>query len=711
VTQNAIKLKRQEPAPNRDQVGPLLPLADIGHVHDVALNLPSGPPPRQRAGEPVREVYGRATDVEPERRPERAAAITSPPNQQISHPMTYSAPQANQKCLRYGDSCLEYKWGELVVQIRLGLRLIGHVKIVGLLLPGQDSSPLIASLLRTKTGTVLSMTFDQEDAYNLLDYRSFAYEVSASGSLEPYDNAKDSFYELLTFLNEHPIVALVWRHELVPWTMVAYSSRSPTFVDRGFPSVSGGLAFVVCRRVPWHSAPTPTAQAQRTPETEDIEMSLDNGVDDSGIDTPFIAGPSQISALPIGASDKPESMAEIKYTSTTAQVNEKTIVMDPRRMEATSGTLTSKKQQGLESGKTNQLSFEVKYGMTFEKLARVPSTSKPVSGTGKFNRHMVSVFLAYNTFAEDQKHEEAALKSWLTTRTKAYMIYSSSEDHAWERYKHALLSGDHVGIILIHDDFLLAAFAIMDGLARLIYRENIQVFRVSLERPLEDDSISKDNPIRHFARIFPSGQVLLVTEAMFLDMPAGTAELMKWFTEKTKAKPNWRLLLRPQPQDFLQDLCETDISKEDRASHEKSLILLESLHIPSSRISPSPTSPYDDEESSSFIIAPLSLPIFSNGDGESSLVTSNRKKIAERDAKLIEYFCGWAFTKVSNFRRFIAITANVSDELRKRNSHVEFLTLAEFEKVHMMLKKNPAKVTPTGSPLSPVVKNAALKPT
>lgn len=412
---------------------------------------------------------------------------------------------------------------------------------------------------------------------------------------------------------------------------------------------------------------------QPPPRKEDIKMPLDIGAENMGIDTAIIAGSSQVLALPIGASNMPQSMTGLESTNTTVQVNEKA-VSDPRQAMAINETLTSKSQQGLQTGKTDKLSFEAKYGLTFENLARVPSTMKPVSGTGKFNRNTVNVFLA---FAEDKKHEEVIVKEWLTTCMKEHMIYSSSEGLSWERFKQVLLGGDQVGIILIHGDFLHSAFGVMKGLANQLNRENVQVFRVSLERPLNSDSTSP----RNFGRIFPAGQVVLVTEATIFKMAAGTAELIEWFTGKTKVKSNWRLFLRPQPQDYLQDLCETDISKADRSSHERSLILLDSLHTRSS-VSPPPTSPYDDEESSSFVLSPLSLPIFSNGDGTSSLVTSNTKKIAERNAKLIEYFHQWAFFQVSKFRRFTAITTTVSNKLRMRNSHVEFLKLAEFDKKH-----------------------------
>lgn len=64
---------------------------------------------------------------------------------------------------------------------------------------------------------------------------------------------------------------------------------------------------------------------------------------------------------------------------------------------------------------------------------------------------------------------------------------------------------DHVGVILIHEDYMNRALASMGGLARRIRREDLQLFRVSLGRALHDLSP------RHFVRVFRSGLVLAIT--------------------------------------------------------------------------------------------------------------------------------------------------------------------------------------------------------
>jgi hypothetical protein len=68
-----------------------------------------------------------------------------------------------------------------------------------------------------------------------------------------------------------------------------------------------------------------------------------------------------------------------------------------------------------------------------------------------------------------------------------------------------MLYADHVGVILIHEDYMSQALGIMTGLAKRIRREDLQLFRVSLGPPLYDLSL------RHFVRIFPGGLCLAIT--------------------------------------------------------------------------------------------------------------------------------------------------------------------------------------------------------
>lgn len=601
--------------------------------------------------------------------------------------------------IRYEKEYFYHKWGEVVVQMSVGTRLIGHVKLIGLLRPGDSSSPLIASLLRTREGSILGMRFEQEDADDLQEYNLFEHEASARGSIEPYDNAKDEFYRLLAFFNTHSKVACVWRHDSVAWIMIAYSSRAALFVEKGFPTVSGGLAFIVCRRTPWRNTSVATAQPQLSSRIDDSHPSLSNALVDSGSNTPMEIDSSPMVVLSAKASSISQSTTGLESANSEAEVSERMSILHPRQGKPPDETPIVKI---LANTNRDELTFEQKYGISYQSLTRIPPTVRPLLEKGKFDRHVVRFFLA---FKEEKNNEEVELKRWLITRTPAYMIYSSSEEHAWDRYKDAMRAADHVGIILIHEDFVLTAFSFMNGLAKRIRREDIQIFRVSLEHP------SYDLSSHNFEKLFPSGLVVLITERTIFDNAKDTAALFDWFVKKSKAKKNWRLFLRPQPQQYLRDLCELDLPEEDRSSHERSLMLLEMLQPLAGAISPTPASPDENEESSSYVLTPLSLPMFSEGDEDTSLVTRNTKKITERDAKLLNFYCGWAFNQISNFRRFVAITPHISEDTRNRNCHVDFLTLPEFEAGHLGKQSEPKLLTPRDSPMSPVVRSAVLKET
>lgn len=135
----------------------------------------------------------------------------SRPQQQLSQPVPDSKTSRGLgwRCFRWEGEEFWHRFpGEAVVQLSFQSRVIGHVNIA---LP----KTLAAVLIRTKEGPILHMQFEQEDAYDLQDFAEFARtnagDFCAVGSIEPYNNARDKFYELLTFLDQYSKVAGVWR--------------------------------------------------------------------------------------------------------------------------------------------------------------------------------------------------------------------------------------------------------------------------------------------------------------------------------------------------------------------------------------------------------------------------------------------------------------------------------------------------------------------
>jgi hypothetical protein len=194
-----------------------------------------------------------------------------------------------------------------------------------------------------------------------------------------------------------------------------------------------------------------------------------------------------------------------------------------------------------------------------------------------------------------------------------------------------------------------------------------------------------------------------------INQPQNAATILEWFT-KNKRK-NYKILLRPLPEQFLREICEDEaLSKEDLNSHQQSLLHLRTLR----GAFETPASPMvrsdDENESSSYVLSPLSLAVYSQGATEASLVTKDDKTISERDGKLLDFFSGWSFNQLGRFRKFVALAQNPPKSVVKKSNHVEFFS-EDFIAVYNIRKPTASTLRDSLiSPMSPAVdKSPAVK--
>jgi hypothetical protein len=183
-----------------------------------------------------------------------------------------------------------------------------------------------------------------------------------------------------------------------------------------------------------------------------------------------------------------------------------------------------------------------------------------------------------------------------------------------------------------------------------------------------------------------------------ISQPQNTTTILDWFAKNRRK--NYKILLRPLPEQFLREICEdVTLSNDDFNSHQQSLLHLRTLRG-AFETTASPMVRSDDEnESSSYILSPLSLPVYSKGDTEASLVTKDNKKIAERDGKLLDFFGGWSFNQLGRFRKFVALAENPPKSVVNRSNHVDFFS-EDFIAVYNIRK--PAASMPRESLISPM---------
>ncbi len=329
---------------------------------------------------------------------------------------------------------LPYLYGEAVVQLRFETRLIGHVKLSGL--PIHMVQVLIHK--KIKTGPVLEMTFSQEDATVLESYRSFACgnpsEVYGVGAAEPYDNARSGYGDLLIFFNQHSRVAGVWRHDEVPWILLLYSSMASAFAEKGFPSSPGLLSLIACKRVPWHDTPMAPSIEHKSLLTS-AHTSIGNGITAlKYINATGVDADTDDIALPEATRPAlPSDVLEAKDSSDTNYIRSDTRSSNALvQIEATENESMALDQPGSLSEKKKNLTFEMKYSITFPALKRIPASVKTTPLGNPFNHDTAHFFLAFHS---DNSAEEIELKAWLSTRTPAYTIFSASEEHGWDRFK------------------------------------------------------------------------------------------------------------------------------------------------------------------------------------------------------------------------------------------------------------------------------------
>lgn len=153
----------------------------------------------------------------------------------------------------------------------------------------------------------------------------------------------------------------------------------------------------------------------------------------------------------------------------------------------------------------------------------------------------------------------------------------------------------------------------------------------------------------------------------------------------------------------LRELCEDDtLSKNDLNWHQKSLLHLRTLSKAfESKASPVASSD-EESESSSYILSPLSLSIYSKSE-ETSLITRDRRKITERDEKLLDFFSGWSLNQLDRFRKFAALTDRPPKNVVKRSNIVDLFT-NDFLGIYN-IKKQPVSTPEESlfSLISPVV--------
>ena len=195
-------------------------------------------------------------------------------------------------------------------------------------------------------------------------------------------------------------------------------------------------------------------------------------------------------------------------------------------------------------------------------------------------------------------------------------------------------------------------------------------------------------PDPHLNRLFPHGAALLLTDGLFLHRPREAARILTWFrltVLTSKAPRTWKLCTRPCLMDWLLKL-QADRNMEDGKVYVQCYgevwRMVKDEYIDEGV----PGDEQSTEDAPIHFMGSVSAFDENVGNGVATNAEVDTEAIARNDRILIEWFAGYAMTKLEYFRRFDIVTGIPPNDERQREirkvqakwSHVDIMTAEEL---------------------------------
>lgn len=216
-------------------------------------------------------------------------------------------------------------------------------------------------------------------------------------------------------------------------------------------------------------------------------------------------------------------------------------------------------------------------------------------------------------------------------------VASSVLPGAWDDW---LKSKHGSSLVVLHPDVPLWS---VPQLGKILHQSSYRVFSVGLNPALA--ALEQRPPKIESQRLFPQGDVVFITDEVFLDYPQKALQVIEAIKEMNKSKPigalRCKVAARPGVRTWLMNLA---IERTRDRPHSPWLTLFETI----SDLSPpekddkfNPGNPSEDADLVS--IAPEQLPTFQELD--------KTDQIRALDYA-VNWFAGWSYMHASEFRRF-----------------------------------------------------------
>ena len=321
--------------------------------------------------------------------------------------------------------------------------------------------------------------------------------------------------------------------------------------------------------------------------------------------------------------------------------------------------------------------------------------SRLIASTTPVNTdEMPSFFLIFPS----SKVDERDLLIQFLQYNKAKDIFSHESKGAWDYFVARVNSG-----VLIVNYSCCAPLRKNTNKDLQIHEDFFELWRIPnliqvLRKPINVWNFNLNpsplSPDPHLNRLFPHGAAILLTDGLFLYRPYEAAKILAWFRLvilHQKPLRTWKLCTRPRLKDWLLTL-QNDRNMDDGKVYVQCYGEVWRMLKDEGMMEecfPGEEQPTED--------APLcfmgEVAAFDEnvGTGVATNAEVNAEAVARNDKILMEWFAGYAMTKVENFRRFDIVTGFEPANERQREakegckaqwSHVEIMPAEELYKKH-----------------------------
>jgi len=214
-------------------------------------------------------------------------------------------------------------------------------------------------------------------------------------------------------------------------------------------------------------------------------------------------------------------------------------------------------------------------------------------------------------------------------------IWTSLEPDSWD-----MCLKSSACLLLVHPDVPLWD---VPHLGKVLHGSAFRVFSINLDAAAAD--LDESGPNAAFRRLFPMGDVVFLTDDVFLHKPGKVLAIIDKIKQGNKVKPlgatRNKIATRPGIKAWLADLVINQ--KEGEEDPRLSMLLTEIWKLCPIEKEDERYPGHPSEDSDIISLAPEQLPTFQN------LLQTDRAKATDY---IVNWFAGWAFMNASKFRRF-----------------------------------------------------------